>query len=60
MKETGKISKEELNHLEIKDGENQVILDGIPLKYVKEYRIESPAGLPGTAELSLKIWVRYP
>jgi hypothetical protein len=56
----GKITKEDLMHLEVENKESSVILNGMPLKYVKEYKIESPALLPGTAELSIKIWVKYP
>lgn len=56
----GKVKKEDLMHLKIEDKEDHVTLNGIALRYVKEYRVEGPALLPGTAELSLKIWVRYP
>lgn len=60
MEETGKITKEDLMHLKVEDKEDSVTLNGIALRHVKEYKIESPALLPGTAELSIKIWVRYP
>ncbi len=55
------IGADDLIHLSIKeDGSGWAIyLDDKKLHHVEDYRIESSA-LPGAAELSIKMLVKYP
>lgn len=52
---------DELVHLAIKEDENgwAVYLDDKKLHHVEDYRIEN-AALPGAAELSIKMLVKFP